>query len=431
MRIAIQTLGTRGDVQPYIALALGLLKQGHTVQLAAPVQFEAMVQEHRIPFAPLPGEFLALLDTPDGKAAIAGGEGFSAGFKLLRHVRPLMRLLMDEEWAAVRGFAPDVIVHHPKSISSPHMAEALSCPAILASPFPGFTPTLAFPSPLLPFASLGPFNRASHVMVARGANFLFGKLIREWRQTTLGFAEYTRGADSRADTLYAYSRHVLPIPDDWGRDVLVSGYWFLDSGHWQPPSDLSAFLASGEPPVYIGFGSMPGLEPQKLTTIAIEALVKTGKRGVLATGGGALEILDAPANVHLISSAPHDWLFPRVTAIIHHGGAGTTGASLRAGKPTAICPFFGDQPFWGRRVAELGVGPPPLNRKSMSADALAAAVKAMDDSELRKRAAHVGAALEQEDGVASAVNFIERTVHTYLSGRRNGCRIRNGLDSAG
>ncbi len=130
MRVAIETLGTRGDVQPYIALALGLRNSGHDVQLAAPVQFSDMVRERNIAFAPLPGEFLELMDTPEGKAAIAGGRGFSAGFKLLKYVRPMMRGLLDAEWAAVRAFAPDAIIYHPKSIASPHMAGKLGIPAI-------------------------------------------------------------------------------------------------------------------------------------------------------------------------------------------------------------------------------------------------------------------------------------------------------------
>ena len=130
MRLAIETLGTRGDVQPYLALAQGLIKSGHDVQLAAPVQFSHMVRERGVAVAPLPGEFLELMDTPEGKTAIAGGRGFSAGFKLLKHVRPMMRALFDAEWATVRAFAPEVIIYHPKSIASPHMAEKLGIPAI-------------------------------------------------------------------------------------------------------------------------------------------------------------------------------------------------------------------------------------------------------------------------------------------------------------
>lgn len=410
MRIAIETLGTRGDVQPYIALALGLIGRGHEVQIAGPVQFDVMVREHGIAFAALPGEFLALMDTPEGKAAITGGRGFSAGFKLLKHVRPLMRRLLDDEWAAVKAFGPDMIVHHPKAIAAPHIAEALACPHVLASPLPGFTPTSAFPSPMLPFASLGPLNRASHTLAIKGADFLFGKQIRDWRETSLGLAGRRSRAGASLGTLYAYSPHVVPVPPDWGRDVLVSGYWFLDNEAWRPSDALTAFLDAGEPPIYVGFGSMPGLDPRRLTAIVVEALAKTGKRGLLATGGGALEAQRVPGNVHVIAGAPHDRLFPRVAATVHHGGAGTTAASLRAGKPSAICPFFGDQPFWGRRIAELGVGPHALSRKTLSANSLAAAIAAMDDQQMRHRASTLGVAIQQEDGVTAAVNFIESSV---------------------
>lgn len=411
MRVAIQTLGTRGDVQPYIALALGLISQGHEVQIAAPVQFDAMVRERGIAFAPLPGEFLALMDTPEGKAAIAGGRGFSAGLKLLKHARPLMRRLLEEEWAGVKAFAPNVIVSHPKSIASPHMAEALTRPFILASPLPGVTPTSAFPSPMLPFATMGPLNRASHALAIRGGEFLFGTLIRDWRETSLGLSARPHGAATPSGTLYAYSSHVIPVPLDWDSTVLVSGYWFLDNENWRPSAALASFLDAGEAPIYVGFGSMPGLDPQKTTAIIIEALARVGKRGLLASGGGALgSVQSTPANIHIIAGAPHDKLFPHVGAVIHHGGAGTTAASLRAGKPTAICPFFGDQPFWGRRIANLGVGPTPLDRKALSVESIAAAIASMDDPQMRERAAALGAAIRQENGIAAAVKFIEDRV---------------------
>jgi sterol 3beta-glucosyltransferase len=408
LRIAIQTLGTRGDVQPYIALALGLVGCGHAVQIAAPVQFEAMVRRHRLPFGPLPGAFLALLDTPEGKAAIAGGQGFGAGFRLLGQVRPLMRQLFDAEWDAVRGFEPDLILHHPKSIASPHMAEALACPSILASPLPGFSPTAAFPSPLFPVASLGPLNRLSHSLSLQGADWLFGRQIGNWRQDVLGLS--ARRRSRAAGVVYGYSRHVVPVPPDWGQDIMVSGYWFLDSPGWQPDDALAAFLDAGEPPIYVGFGSMPGLDPQAMATIVVEALARAGKRGLFATGGGALAGNGLPRTVHVIDAAPHDQLLPRVAAALHHGGAGTTGACLRAGRPAVICPFFGDQPFWGRRVAALGAGPPPLDRRRLTADGLAAAITATDSPQMRGRAAAIGAAIQAEDGVAAAVRFIEDRV---------------------
>lgn len=408
-RIAIHTLGTRGDVQPYVALTLKLMARGHTVQLAAPEQFRDLVSAHGVAFAPLPGDFLALLDTPEGKAAIAGGRGFSAGFKMLKHIRPLMRRYLDAEWRAAQSFAPDMIVYHPKSVAAPHIAEKLARPCILASPLPGFTPTSAFPSPLLPIRSLGPFNRVSHLLATKGTALLFGKLIREWRSSALGLTRPSSTGSQPTGTIYAYSRHVVPVPPDWGSDVLVSGYWFLDSPEWEPDDALRAFLAAGEPPVYVGFGSMPGIDTSRMTSVVIEALNLNGRRGLLLVGGGgALSASAAPANIHFVEHAPHDRLFPLVSAAIHHGGAGTTGAALRAGLPMTICPFFGDQPFWARCTAELGVSPPPLDRKRFTAEAVASSIATMEQVVMRERAVALGASIRTENGCASAVQFIEQ-----------------------
>ena len=180
---------------------------------------DGLVWHHGNPVA----EARAMADgfaTPEGRAAVAGGRGLGAGLKLLRHARPLMRGLLDAEWAAVRFFAPDVILHHPKCFGAPFMARALGCPHILASPLPGFTLTAAFASPLLPFASLGPMNRASHMLAIGGARLLFGRTLRAWREEALGPGN--PGAGRAAGTLYAYSRHVVPVPPDWGEGHILS-----------------------------------------------------------------------------------------------------------------------------------------------------------------------------------------------------------------
>jgi sterol 3beta-glucosyltransferase len=408
MRVLIDTFGTRGDVQPYLALALGLVEAGHSAQLAAPEQFATLARECGVRFSPLPGRLLTLLETPEGKAAVAGSRGFGAGLKLIKHIRPHMRDLLNAEWHAARSFDPDVIVYHPKAIAACHIAEKLKRPAFLASPIPGFTPTSAFPSPMLPFASLGPFNRLSHRLVTLGSRLLFGRLLRDWRVRTLQLPPKQMDFVP-AGTIYAFSPHVIPRPADWDQNVLVSGYWFLHREAWKPDDELAAFLRDGPSPIYVGFGSMPALDPERLTEIVLEALAKTERRGVLATGGGAIVSRIGAKHVHFIKSAPHDALFPLMDAVIHHGGAGTTAAAIHAGKPMVVCPFFGDQPFWGRRAAQLGLGPAPIDQRDLTASKLAHAIAAIDLEGARQAAVQLADAVRAETGVATTIRFINES----------------------
>lgn len=216
----------------------------------------------------------------------------------------------------------------------------------------------------------------------------------------------TRAPVSPNPVLYAYSRHVLPTPDDWGDEVCVSGYWFLDEPGWTAPPELDDFLGSGPAPVYVGFGSMPGVEPEQMSRRVIEALGRLGLRGILATGGGALRRVPCPETILFVDSAPHDQLFRKVRATLHHGGAGTTAATLRAGKPMASLPFFGDQPFWARRAAILGVAAPPLKRP-LSVEQLCDALGHCEQTHTRRRAEELGHAVRAENGTARASDFIE------------------------
>jgi sterol 3beta-glucosyltransferase len=245
---------------------------------------------------------------------------------------------------------------------------------------------------------------------------LFGGVVAQWRKETLKLpprslaANELHWADGRpVPVLLAFSRHVLPPPPDWPESVRVTGYWFLNEGQsWHPPPGLLEFLSAGPPPVMVGFGSMAGRNPARTTRIVLDALMQSGQRGLIVTGWGGLGISNPPAGVHAIEFAPYDWLLPRVAAVVHHGGAGTTAAGLHAGKPTVICPFVSDQPFWGKRVTALGVGPPPIPQRKLTAPKLARAIQqAVSDTAMRQRAAELGAQIRAEDGIASAVDFIE------------------------
>ena len=406
MRTLILTFGTRGDVQPYVALGVGLRAAGHAVTIATTDEFESLVAGHGLTFARLRGDFLKLAQASDGQRPNL--------LKLLPQWIAMARDTLDDEWRAAQS--AEVLIYNPSAFGGEHIAAKLQAPAFAAFPAPLYTPTRAFPSPFFPFARLGPFNRASHRLLTVMATAIYGRPIREWRRDVLGLPP------ARGETLvrgrpipmlYSFSEAVVPRPADWPAHVTITGYWFLDAPPaWEPPSDLVAFLEAGPPPVYVGFGSMFMAGGAGLTRIVLDALARTGQRAVIATGWGGLTAEAAPDCIHFVADAPHDWVFPRVAAVVHHGGAGTTAAGLRAGRPTLICPVVGDQTFWGRRVAALGAGPAPLSNARLTPERLAAALtQAAGDPAMRERAAAVGQRLQAEDGLARAIEVIHANLN--------------------
>ncbi len=228
----------------------------------------------------------------------------------------------------------------------------------------------------------------------------------------LGLAEHSIASYTRAThalpTLYGFSPLVVPPPSDWRANVHATGYWFLDEPDWQPPDDLVRWLRAGAPPVYIGFGSMPSRDPQQTSSLMTAALQQTGQRGIIASGWGG-NLSTQSDSIYVVDHAPHDWLFPRVAAVVHHGGAGTTAAGLRAGKPTLVIPHLADQPYWGRRVHELGVGAAPIKRQKLTVEALASGIRQITtDAQMQQTAADLGAKIRAEDGVGTAVKLIEQ-----------------------
>ncbi|MEZ4672470.1 MAG: glycosyltransferase [Anaerolineae bacterium] len=417
MRITILTSGTRGDVQPYVALAKGLQAAGYRVRLAAPNNFDTFVERYGVEFAPLRADFYKLLDSPEGQALKSGNP-----IKVMQHMRksvfPLMRYMLDDSWPAAQD--ADAIIFHPKMFNAPHIGEKLNIPVIAAATLPMITPTGDFPAPGVLNRDMGRvINRLSYSALGM-TTVSFNGMLKEWRRNVLGLPEKSdvvKGYTLRGKpipVLYCYSPHVVPVPPDWDDTAHVTGYWWLEEKNdWKPSPELEQFLAAGAPPVYVGFGSMIAESPEVTTRTVIEALKQSGQRGVIASGWGGLRPADLPPNIHLLNEAPHDWLFPRMAAVVHHGGAGTTAAGLRAGKPSVICPFIADQPFWGSRVAALGAGPAPIPQKKMTAENLSAAIRlATGDTSMQRRAAEIGAKLQAENGVANAVAVLEELLQT-------------------
>ncbi|MBI1277768.1 MAG: glycosyltransferase [Anaerolineaceae bacterium] len=419
MKIIILTAGTRGDVQPYVALAKRLQAAGYDVRLAAPMNFESFVSGHGIAFAPLRADYFQLLDSPEGQA-LKSGNPIRVMSQMRKTVFPLIRRLMDDTWEASKD--AEAIIFHPKLFHAPHIAEKLNIPVWAASPLPIMTATGAFPAPGVTAKNLGPMlNRMTYSVISKSTS-MFNGMVKEWRRDVLGLPEKSTAVAGNSmngkpiPVLYCYSRYVVPIPADWDSSPHVTGYWWLDeAANWQPTAELQAFLEAGEAPVYVGFGSMIAESPEKTTRTVIDALQLSGQRGIIASGWGGLRPSDLPPNIFLLKEAPHQWLFPRMSAVVHHGGAGTTAAGLLAGKPTVICPFIADQPFWGKRAAALGVGTEPVPQKQMTAEKLAAAIRtAATDPMMRQKAAALGEQLKQEDGTGNALKVIDGLLQPAL-----------------
>ena len=219
--------------------------------------------------------------------------------------------------------------------------------------------------------------------------------------------------------LNGFSEHVVPRPADWGPNVHVTGYWFPEEEGWLPPEDLCRFIDAGSPPVFIGFGSMPVRKPEETTALLLEAIARSGVRAVLHRGWAGVGGEAPPESVFQIDYAPYGWLFPRMAAIVHHGGSGTTAAALHAGVPSIVVPFLFDQFYWGRRVADLGVGPRPIPFKQLTAEGLAEAMRvATTDPAMRERATALGAKIGAEDGLRAAVDVIHRVLDEQNGGTR-------------
>lgn len=434
MRITILAVGSRGDAQPYTALGAGLQAAGHDVRIATHAVFRDLVAGRGLDFALIRLNPQEMLKQEAGQAWMEAGKN---PVRFVRHMAqafaPLLHEMLTDCLHACEG--SDAILISPLAIGALPVAEKLGAQAMLVSLWPNM-PTRSAPSlyaPKLPFG--GPlaetYNRLSYDLAALPKR-LFGRpiwqAINRWRGEVLGLPAESPAQLRRRmlagewPLLAGFSPAVCPPPSDWPSFVHVTGYWFLDAEpSWQPPAALADFLRAGPPPVYIGFGSMAGRNPEARTQIAVEALARPGRRGVLLTGWGGLHGQALPDSVLAVESAPHDWLFPQMAAVVHHGGAGTTAAGLRAGTPSVIVPFFGDQPFWGRRVAELGVGPAPIPQKQLSAARLAAAIQAAaGEQDMRRRAQELAQQIRAEDGIGRAVALF----HAHVEKERTTFAVR-------
>lgn len=428
MKILIATIGTRGDVQPFLALAIGLKASGHNVTICTCPRFRNLISEHGIGFAHLEDGLLELLESDFGRAVFENLNDVWGVLrtipKVLKRVGPIHHRMVDDCWSAAETSDPDLIIFHPKMFCVPSFAAVREIPAILTMFQPLHVPTGDRP---LFGRSFGRFyNRCTYHLVHRLTKFGTRGYMHPWRTKhdihgrSKSSGPNQTSTDHPIPVMHAFSHCVVPRPTDWPKHASITGYWFMPPEsnplkQWHPSPELLKFLEAGPPPVYFGFGSMAGADPSKVTQVILSAIQKANRRAIVATGwGGVLPEICNDERIFALKSAPHEWLFPRVAAVVHHGGAGTTAAGLRAGCPTVVCPFGLDQPFWGNRIAKLGAGVSPISQKQLTASNLAAALESVTNMEsFRSSAQAIAASIASEDGIANAIQTIEQVYESH------------------
>lgn len=406
-------------MQPYLALAQGLAAAHHRVTLCTHRTFQPFVEAHGVEFAPLAGDIRSLLASEAGRRLLAERNPLSAVRQLHALAAPLLRQVMADIIDVADG--ADLLLAstlaYPNAITA---SQVHRVPLVLAGLQP-FTPSAEFPCALLPPVRLnipgrGLYHRLTHHATFRLLQLTSARLANRFRRELSGLPAlryrdvFGNLITQRTPVIYAFSEHLLPQPVDYTSTIEITGFWFLDQQKtWQPSDELQSFVAAGETPVYIGFGSMSDRSPEQLTRIAVEALERSGRRGILATGWEGMRNQPPLRNILMIDGAPHDWLFERVSMVVHHGGVGTVAAALRAGVPQIVTPFSADQPLWAEMVYRRGVGLSPLPRRRLNAARLASVIAATHgDRQIHANARRLATAIQAEDGVGRAVDVIHR-----------------------
>ncbi|GJC83735.1 sterol 3-beta-glucosyltransferase UGT80A2 [Colletotrichum liriopes] len=427
LNIVIQVVGSRGDVQPFLALAAALQKVGHRVRIATHPQFSSFVlssndsstTDNKLEFFPVGGDPADLMAyMVESPSLIPKMSQIRAG--IIQRKRDMYVEMLDGFWrSCVRPdpasnvpFVADAIIANPPSFAHVHCAQALGIPVHLMFTMP-WTSTKAFPHPLANIKFSKEDKKSTNHASYAAVEFLtwqgLGDLVNAWRVESLGLepvpsTEGHRILESlQVPFTYCWSPSLVPKPSDWGPHIDISGFFFRDPAPYTPPHDLEAFLKAGPPPIYVGFGSIVVGGIEGLMTMVLSAIRATGVRAIISRGWSNLTGEESP-NVFYVGDCPHEWLFQQVSAVIHHGGAGTTACGLRYGKPTTIVPFFGDQPFWGAVVAEAGAGPDPIPYRSLTSQKLIHAIQFCLAPEAVIAARQLADSMRMENGVQAAVD---------------------------
>ncbi|CAN7199366.1 glycosyltransferase [Trinickia sp. LjRoot230] len=408
MKFTVVTYGTEGDTRPLAALCRALMDAGHETQLLADAATLGAARTLGVPAAALAGDIRQALMPGEALAdAIVRKGGFGATAEALARIANENTAAWMAQAADASAGCDAVIVSALASFVGLSVAESRRVPAIGASMIP-ISPTAAFASPFLRPTMVPRFlNRVSH-------RFVNAMLWRAFRTTTNAARATVCGLPKRSRVwtehpiLYGISPTLLPRPDDWPDHAQICGQWVGPAAAWTPPASLDAFLAAGEPPIYVGFGSMAGFDTPRFLDALVAAV--GSRRALFYPGWSGIGHGALPSNFHVIGDTPHAWLFPRVSVVIHHGGAGTTHSAVRAGVPSVVVPFAADQFFWAHRLTALGVAGPPIDANKCAPAAFADGIAFALRPAARQRAAALAARMATENGTARAVTTIEAIV---------------------
>ena len=419
MHLVIVTSGSRGDVQPYLALALRAMRGGHRVTLATHAVFQPWIESHGVAFRSLHGNPVEMLRAPGARAWLSTGSRRG----MLKFAREFGRefsglidgLLVD--LAAVTADA-DLVVHGAVCMAAAQL-QAIRGTPVMAGWLAPMTPTRAFPVAGVSYraASWSWERQRNWITHLIGEQLLWQPsraAVNRWRRNSLHappvpfFGPFAAQRTAAYPVAYAYSPALLPTPADWPSWIAPTGWWFLDEPSYAPPAALANFLDAGEAPITVGFGSMTPQNGDWLTRVVLAACERAETRVILLQGWGSLGAVTLPSWAHVEQDVPHGWLYPRSRAIVHHGGAGTTGAAVRSGVPSLIVPLGFDQRFWGTRLHTFGASPAPIRRRDLTVANLAAAISlARTDRRIRDTAAALGESVCLEDGTGVALARIE------------------------
>ncbi|QCO66691.1 glycosyltransferase family 1 protein [Luteimonas yindakuii] len=393
MRLLIITCGTEGDTRPLAALGHALMRGGHDVHLLADAATLGTAQALGVPCTALAGDIRATIAAEGAMRRITSN--------LARLTIAHTQDWLQQAIAAGRG-CDAVVVSGLAAFVGQAAADALQVPAIGAMLIP-ITPTAAFASPFVPGPAPRAFNRASHWLFGHASWRLFRPATNRARRHVGLPPQWALRTDH--PMLYGISPVLLPRPHDWPATTHLCGQWIAPAPAWTPPRELVDFLDAGEPPVYVGFGSMAGFDNARLLRAVVGAI--GARRALFSAGWSGIDAHSLPANFHPVGHVPHDWLLPRCALAIHHGGSGTTHSACRAGIPSVIVPFAGDQFFWNTRLRALGVMRHTLRGSTITAARLAAAIDHAGGADARRRAAALGMRMRDGDGTAAAVALVE------------------------